>query len=117
MTQAKLTRIAPDPTLASAFLDRARSFLDDGSAKDLSQASRQVLLHNAAIAACDAVLAVSGFQVEGSERGHRLRLEKAEELLSGDLVDLFERLESVRMTRADISYRAGFALDPDVDEA
>lgn len=91
MTDAELIKIERDPTLADAFLKRARAFLQDGSATGNSPASREVLLHNSAIAACDAVLAISGFEVEGSEHGHPLRLDKAERPLGGDLTDLFQQ--------------------------
>lgn len=117
MAEAKLSRIVPDPTLAGAFLTRAEEFLADGSSANNTDSSRQVLLHNAAIAACDAVLAIKGFEVEGSERSHVLRLDQAQELLGHDLIDLFERLGSVRLTRADVSYAAGFVGGDEVGEA
>jgi hypothetical protein len=117
VTHARIRKIDPDRTLAERFLKQAKGFLSDGASAVVSRESRQVLLHNAAIAACDGVLAAEGFEVEGSEGGHGLRLEKAEKLLGGDLEDLFERLDSVRMTRADASYRAGLVADHDVDEA
>lgn len=117
MTGARVRRISPDLTLAEGFLKQASGFLADGSTPSVSRESRQVLLHNAAIAACDCVLAAEGFEIEGSEGGHRLRLTKAEELLGGKLEDLFDRLDSVRMTRADASYRAGLVPEDDVEEA
>src|SRR3954469_6885902 len=112
MSEARLERIVPDPTLSAAFLGRARRFLADGSDKSNARESRQVLLHSATIAATDSILAINGFEVEGSDGGHVLRLEKAEELLDADLADLFEQLDAVRMTRARVSYAAGFAAEP-----
>ena len=75
------------------------------------------MLHAAAIAACDAVLAISGWQVTGgSEGGHVLRLEEAHKCLGGGCGDLFERLDNARDRRIQASYRAGSigpqAVDP-----
>lgn len=117
MTQAHVRKIAKDAALAQSFLEQAQRFLRDGSVTSVTRESRQVLLHNAAIAACDCVLAAEGFEIRGSDGGHRLRLDKAAELLGGDLEDLFDRLDSVRMTRAEASYRAGLVPDDDVEEA
>lgn len=117
MAEARLTRIIPDATLARSFLIRAQEFSADGARDRNSHASRQVLLHNAAIAACDAVLAINGFEVEGSEGGHRLRLEKAEQLLGDDHRSLFEELDDARLARGTVSYAAGFALEADVEVA
>jgi hypothetical protein len=117
VADARLRKIAPDATLAGAFLDQAKTFLADGAKADNSSSSRQVLLHNAAIAACDAVLAVGGLEVQGSAGGHALRLDEAQRQLGEGLDDLFENLDLMRLTRADVSYRAGFAGPSSVDEA
>jgi hypothetical protein len=117
MADASLRKIARDATLAAAFLAQAHRFLADGANPDNSHASRQVLLHNAVIAACDAVLAIEGYEVEGSEGGHRLRLEQAQRRLGSGLDDLFDQLDVVRLTRASVSCAAGFVPESDVDEA
>lgn len=117
MAEAELTRIHPDARLAQSFLSHARGFLRDGENDSLGRSSRQVLLHNAVIAACDATLSIEGFRVVGSEGGHVLRLEKTEELLGDGLEDLFEQLHAVRLARAEVSYAAGFVPPSELDEA
>ena len=69
MTTATIESISPDAWLAQGFYQRAHEFLRDGQSTGLSAAGRQVLLHSAALAACDAVLAINGRQVLGSEGG------------------------------------------------
>jgi hypothetical protein len=115
VTEAWVARIGPDPFQARVFYLRAVEFAAGGGHPDLAAAPRQVLLHNAVIAACDAILAVSGRQIEGSDGGHRLRLQETERLLGSGLDDLFERLDDVRATRAEASYRG--ALVPDAEPA
>jgi hypothetical protein len=117
MTKAAVERVEPDPWLARAFLDSARSFVDDGSSERNSDASRQLLLHSAAIAACDAVLAVNGRRVTGADGGHKLRLEAAEDLLPDASDGLFVRLDDARMTRNEASYAAGLVPAVSVQEA
>jgi len=106
MTDAQLERISPDAWLAGDFLGRAKLFAIDGARDQLRTESRQVLLHNAVIAACDALLAVKGYQVTGSDGGHRLRISKASELLPDAHVELFESLDDARVSRNDASYAA-----------
>jgi len=116
VTEARLERIEPDPWLASAFLDRANQFAVDGARTGLAVESRQILLHNAVIAACDSVLAITGHEVVGSDGGHQLRLQKVERIL-GDHGVLFERLDELRATRNQVSYAAAPVLLPEADEA
>lgn len=113
MTDATLERIAPDPFRAADFLDRARGFARDGTVDSIAAESRRVLLHGAVIAACDAVLSIKGFRVVGTSGSHRLRLDKAEELLPSADASLFERLDDARVARNEISYAA--VLVPSVD--
>lgn len=117
MTEARIERNEPDPWGAHQFLQQATRFAKDGAQSSNSAEGRQVLLHNAVIAACDAILAVDGFQVVGSDGGHRLRLETVPDLLGQDLEDLFDRLEDVRASRGDASYRAGPVPEVAVEEA
>ena len=84
MTDARVERIEPDPLLAADFLDQAKSFAADGAPNTLSAASRQVLLHSSVVAACDALLAINGRKIEGSDGSHRLRLTETQPLLGGD---------------------------------
>lgn len=70
MTEAQIQRIEPDPYLARSFLHQARRFLTDGADERNSAESRQVLLHNCAISACDAVLATPARCRAAAHRGH-----------------------------------------------
>ncbi len=82
--RAQVERRGEDPWAALEFLDQARRFLSDGQAEPISPEGRQVLLHNAAVAACDAVLAINGLEVTGSDGAS----EAVRELvaLAGDLI-------------------------------
>ncbi|HEX8085126.1 MAG TPA: hypothetical protein VF529_12615 [Solirubrobacteraceae bacterium] len=117
MTDAQLERIEPDPFLANAFLLRARGFADDASLAGLGAEGRQVLLHGATIAPCDAVLAINGFQVVGVEGGHVLRIEQAAAFLPGVDQALVDQLDDTRVSRNQVSYAAGFAEPGDLDAA
>ena len=114
--KAELEWVGEDAHGALAFILHARTFTGDGSQQGNAPESRQVLLHNAVVAACDAVLALDGFTVRGSEGGHRLRLDEAAERLALER-DLVERLQGVRDGRNRVSYRGFPALIDDVDEA
>lgn len=116
MTDARIERMEPDPWLAAGLLDRAKKFADDGSVTTLTPESRQILLHGAAVAACNAALAVSGRTIEGSDGGHRLRLVETQRLLAGEHDELFEVLDEARAVRNEVSYQAGLAALPDVEE-
>lgn len=117
MTEARVEPIEPDPWLAAAFLLQAKGFSADGSADgSIGMESRQVLLHSAVIAACDALLAINGRQIAGTEGGHIKRLAEAQRLLPGDHDELFDALDDGRVARNSVSYAAGLAMAPDVDE-
>src|SRR5215210_5992132 len=106
MTEASVELIPPDPWLAHSHFHRALEFIGDGEQTSLSAAGRLVLLHDAALSLCDAVLAINGREVRGSDGGHVLRLQQAQKLLGDGLRDLFERLDDGRLARGDASYRA-----------
>ena len=55
-----------------------------------------MLLHNAALSACDAILQAVGLRVTPGDRSHALRLESALQELDADTEDLFERLDALR---------------------
>jgi hypothetical protein len=74
-----------------------------------------ILLHSAAMAACDAILSVNGKRIVGSDGGHLLRLEQAETLLRGDNRHLFATLEDSRASRNIASYAAGFVPADDIE--
>lgn len=100
---------------ARAFLERARELLADGARPENTSASRLILLHSAAMAACDAVLSAGGRRIVGSDGGHLLRLQQAETLLGGDHRRLFATLEDGRASRNTASYAAAFVPADDVE--
>ena len=113
---ARLERIEPDAFAAADLLRRARSFAADGARDENAPETRQVVLHSAVIAACDAVLAVDGYAVVGSTGGHRLRIEEAAMRLGLD-TDLAVRIDEVRVSRNSVSYGALRPPADDVDDA
>jgi hypothetical protein len=115
MTRARVERIEPNVWDARQFLARAVELLEDGGNETDTPANRVILLHTAAIAACDAVLSLNGRRVVGSEGGHILRLEEAEALLPADHRELFERLDENRLTRGEASYAAAFVPADDAE--
>lgn len=117
MTRAEIERGGPDPYAANAFLGRAKQFASDGGTTQLSPEGRQLLLHAAVVAACDALLAIEGRSVVGADGGHQLRLDEAQRLLPGGHVNLFDRLEEARGSRNRASYSAAPVPVPDVIEA
>lgn len=114
MAKAELERIEADPFLAADFLDRAKDFVKDARVAGLSDETRLLVLHSATVAACDAVLSISGFRIVGSEGGHRLRIEKSAALLGDVDAELFERLDDARLSRNDVSYALGMVPTEDV---
>jgi hypothetical protein len=87
MTEARIERVPADPITARQFLAQGRVFLDD-ALTDLSNESRQVLLHQAAICACDAILLAKGLRVSAGDRAHMLRFERAMGELPGATSEL-----------------------------
>lgn len=117
MTDARVDRVEPDVWAARAFLEQAQRLLQDGAEERISPEGRQILLHGAVVAGCDAILAVNGRQIVGSDGGHRLRLATAQSLLPQDLDELFERLDDARMDRNEASYAAALLPTDVVEEA
>lgn len=115
MTEARIEAVPADPREARVFLARGKDFLRDGRAGDNTAASRQVLLHSAAVCACDAVLLAAGLRVTAGDRSHVIRLDKATELLDAD--DLLDRLDDARLRRNESSYGAAMPAAEDVAEA
>lgn len=115
--KAQVEYAGEDIWAAREFLEQARRFLADGRIEALHDEGRQVLLHSAAIAACDAILAIKGLEVTGSEGGHVLRLTEAHRQLGGLHRDLFERLNDSRDRRIQASYRAAAVDANGVDES
>src|ERR1039458_206454 len=84
----------------------------------LSSESQAVLLHNATMAACDAVLQAVGLRVTAGYRAHVIRLEAAcAELPGGDTEELLESLDASRERRNEASYAAGIVSRASVTEA
>ena len=54
MTEARVEKAYADRVGAKAYLRRAEAFLADAAVAGLGAASQAVLVHNAAISACDA---------------------------------------------------------------
>ena len=77
MTDARIEQVHADKITAREFLDQASDFLNDARIDGLGPPSRVVLLHNAAIVACDAILQAVGLRVTSGDRSHILRLETA----------------------------------------
>ena len=117
MTEARVERVHADRVGARTFLSQAEKFQRDADADGLSSESRAVLLHNAVISGCDAVLQASGLRVSSGDGSHVRRLETALEQIGHDTDDLLERLDASRSRRSEASYAAGFVAQASVDEA
>lgn len=115
MPDARVEPVEIDVWGARAFMERARELLADGARSENTPASRMILLHSAAMAACDAILSINGKRIVGSDGSHRLRLEQAETLLRGDNRRLFATLEDSRASRNLASYAAGFVPADDIE--
>jgi hypothetical protein len=113
---ARAEKVHPDRLGARTHLDQAEKFQTDADA-DLSTESRSVLLHNAAIAASNAILQATGLRVTSGDGAHLLRLETALEQLHHDTEDLLERLDASRSRRNEASYAAMLVAEASVDEA
>jgi hypothetical protein len=117
MTQARVEEVYEDRLGARTFLDQAERFKRDANAPEISFESQSVLLHNAAIAACDAILQANGRRVTPGDGAHVLRLDTALKVVAGDSDDLLERLEASRSRRNEASYAAEFVSQASVDDA
>jgi hypothetical protein len=117
VTEARLRKIPADRVGAREFLDQARIFIEDTELATLSNEGRQLLLHQTAICACDAILLASGLQITGGDGGHRLRLEQALAQLPDDTYELLDALDDSRARRVEASYRAGPVPAASVQEA
>lgn len=76
-----------------------------------------MLLHNATLCACDAILQVEGLRVTSGDRSHALRLETALEQLEADTDELLDRLDASRERRNEASYAAGFIAQASLSDA
>jgi hypothetical protein len=77
MTDARIESVRADRVGAREFLSQADRFLTDARTDGLTAESQAVLLHSAAVCACDGILQAVGVRVTGGDRSHALRLESA----------------------------------------
>jgi hypothetical protein len=117
MTEARVRKVPQDRIGAREFLAQAQIFMRDAGVEELSNEGRQLLLHQVAISACDAILLASGLQVTGGDGAHLLRLERALAELPGDVDELLDTLDASRARLAEASYRAGPVPQASVREA
>lgn len=117
MSDARIEKVYVDRVTAGEFLAQAELFLADAGAATLSEPSQAVLLHNATVCACDAILQGVGLRVTPGDRSHVLRLEHALKQVDGDTDELLERLDASRVRRNEASYAAGFVGQASVNDA
>lgn len=117
MTEARVERVYADRVGARGFLQQAETFMRDAGADDLDAISRAVLLHNATVCACDAILQAAGLRVTPGDRSHILRLRSALAELDFDTEELLERLDASRERRNEASYAAGFVAAASLSDA
>lgn len=108
MTAARVDTVYADSVRAIEFWRQAERFAGDAEVTDLDPTSQAVLLHNAAISACDAILQAAGLRVTPGDGSHALRLETALGEIEEDTEELLERLDASRARRNEASYAAGF---------
>jgi hypothetical protein len=112
-----MERVHADRIGARVFLAQSEAFFEDANLCGLRSESRSVLLHNAAVSACDAILQAAGKRITPGDRSHVLRLETALEHLDGDTEELLERLDASRERRNEASYAAAFVPQASIDDA
>ncbi|HEX8645462.1 MAG TPA: hypothetical protein VF715_01085 [Thermoleophilaceae bacterium] len=117
MTEARVQRIYEDRVTAREFLEQAEVFMRDARKAGLDAISQAVLLHNATVCACDAILQAAGLRVTAGDRSHTLRIETALDQVDDDTDDLLDRLDASRELRNEASYRAGFVARASVAES
>jgi hypothetical protein len=117
MTEARVEQVHADRIGARVFLAQSEAFFEDADLSGLGSESQSVLLHNAAVAACDAILQAAGQRVTPGDRSHILRLEVALGHLDGDTEELLERLDASRERRNEASYAAAFVPQASIDDA
>lgn len=117
MTDARVETVYTDRHGAREFLAQADRFLADAAIPGLSAESQSILLHNATVSACDAILQSVGLRVTPGDRSHVLRLETALERLPEDTDELLESLDASRERRNEASYAAGAIAQASVDDA
>lgn len=117
MTDARVQKVYADKAGAREFLEQAELFAADAEADALRAPSRAILLHNATVCACDAILQSVGLRVTPGDRSHALRLETALAEVDADTEDLLDRLDASRERRNEASYAAGFVPEASLSDA
>ena len=117
MTEARVQKVYEDQVSARELIEQAETFMRDARKDGLDETSQAVLLHNAAIRACDAILQAAGLRVTPGDRSHILRIETALDQVDADTEDLLDRLDASRELRNEASYRAGFVARASVSDA
>ncbi len=117
MTNARVERVHADRVRAGEFFDQAQQFVRDAELSDLSNESRIVLLHNAVVSACDAILQSVGLRVTAGDGAHILRIEHALDQLDMDTEELFDSLDASRERRNEASYAALFVANASAADA
>jgi hypothetical protein len=108
VTDARVEKVYADRLRAREHLDQANLLLRDANTNGLSAPAQAILLHNATVCACDAILQATGLRVTPGNRSHMLRIETALEQLEGDTEELLESLDASRERRNEASYAASF---------
>lgn len=62
MTGARVQDVYADRVGAREFFEQSEVFMDDADSGTLSAVSQAVLLHNATVCACDAILQAAGLR-------------------------------------------------------
>jgi hypothetical protein len=117
VSDARVEKVFEDRVSAREFVQQAEAFFADAEAASLSAPSRAVLLHQATVSACDAILQSAGLRVTPGDGSHVLRIEAALEQLDGNTEELLERLDASRARRNEASYAAGFVAEASLADA
>lgn len=117
MTDARVEDVYEDRVGAREFLAQADLLFADAGKAALSAPSQAILLHNATVCACDAILQAVGLRVTPGDNSHALRIETALDQLDGEMEDLLESLDASRERRNEASYAAAFIPQASVADA
>jgi hypothetical protein len=117
VTDARVEKVYEDRVGAREFLAQADLLFVDAGKSTLSAPSQAILLHNATVCACDAILQAVGLRITPGDRSHALRLETALDWLEDDTEELLESLDASRERRNEASYAAAFVPEASVADA
>jgi hypothetical protein len=117
VTDARVEDVYEDQVGAREFLAQADLLFADANKAALSAPSQVILLYNATVCACDAILQAVGLRVTPGDNSHALRIETALDQLDGDTEDLLESLDASRERRNEASYAAAIVPQASVADA